>query len=396
MEKLSLAVFNTQPPHLYFGGVERRIIETAKRLQNEVYTTVYCGTKAGFKKPVRVEGVSLVPCFSTDAAFPLDNWFFNRTLSEAANAINADVYEAHAVSGYGFLRALRKRNSKAVFIQTVHGVLADEYVQAVRSGSLSFREKFANLLMWRLSRLEAKSARNADLIVTVSKYSSEKIVQYYDIEGSKIRVVPNGVDPQRFKPLQGFQKIKQQLGIGNKQCVLFVGRLIPRKGLQFLVEAAKYLIKERAETMFLIVGDGPLRNPLVSQLRKTGLLGNFMFLGDVSEEVLPVVYNCADVFVFPSIQEGLGIALLEAQATAKPVVAFNQGGVREAVLNEKTGLLVKRDSHELADALLRLLSDRDLSQRMGRMGRRFVSDNFSWKTCAERMLQVYREASSAI
>jgi phosphatidylinositol alpha-1,6-mannosyltransferase len=184
--------------------------------------------------------------------------------------------------------------------------------------------------------------------------------------------------------------------MGNKQCVLFVGRLIPRKGLQFLVEAAKYLIKERAETMFVIVGDGPLRNPLVSQLKKTGLSRNFMFLGDVSEDVLPAMYNYADVFVFPSIQEGLGIALLEAQATAKPVVAFNQGGVREAVLNEKTGLLVKRDSQELADALVRLLSDKDLSQRMGRMGRRFVSANFSWETCAERMLQVYREASSAI
>jgi glycosyltransferase involved in cell wall biosynthesis len=110
--------------------------------------------------------------------------------------------------------------------------------------------------------------------------------------------------------------------------------------------------------------------------------------------LLPSLYRCADVFAFPSIQEGLGIALLEAQATAKPVVAFNQSGVREAVKHGETGLLVKPDSDELADALLRLLSDTDLRERMGKEGRRFVSDNFSWEKCAERMLQVYHEAIS--
>ena len=158
------------------------------------------------KNPVRFDGINLVPCFSTDALFPVDNWFFNRTLSNAADAIKADVYEAHAVSGYGFLRALKKRKIKTPFIQTVHGVLADEYLQALRSGSLSFRAKLANLLMWQLSMLEAESARNADLTVTVSKYSSQKIVQLYGVEKAKIRIVPNGVDPQRFRPFEGCEK----------------------------------------------------------------------------------------------------------------------------------------------------------------------------------------------
>jgi glycosyltransferase involved in cell wall biosynthesis len=395
VNKLKLAVFNTQPPHLYFGGVERRIIETAKRLLGEVDATVYCGTKKGFRKPTRMDGVWLVPCFSTNSLFPVDNWFFNQTLSRNVNSIKADVYEAHAVSGYGFLKALRKQPCRKPFVQTVHGVLADEYVQAQRSGALSFREKLANLLMWRLSKLEGESARNADLVVAVSKYSSEKIVQFYDVEESKIRVVPNGVDIQRFKPADDCAKVKRQLGMGDKQCLLFVGRLIPRKGLHFLAEAAKRIVEERAETMFLIVGEGPVKNPMISHLKQAGLSDNFVFLGDASEDLLPSLYRCADVFAFPSIQEGLGIALLEAQATATPVVAFNQGGVREAVKHEKTGLLVEPDSDELADAILRLLSDQGLRERMGEEGRSFVSDNFSWKTCAERMLQVYHEAISA-
>ena len=395
MKKLSLAVFNTQPPHLYFGGVERRIVETAKRLSNKVDTTVYSGTKAGFRKPTSVNGVNIVPCFSTDAVFPVDNWFFNRTLAGAVDAIEADVYEAHTVSGYGFLNALRERGIKKPFIQTVHGVLADEYVQSFQGISSTFRAKLANLIMWRLSKIERKSAKNATLIVTVSKYSSEKAVQFYDVDKAKIRIVPNAVDTQRFKPSEGCETIKRQIGIDNKFCVLFVGRLIPRKGLLFLIEAARQVVKEFSETMFVVVGNGPLKNTLRAYLEKINLSGNFVFLGDVNESVLPAVYNCADVFALPSIQEGQGIALLEAQATAKPVVAFDVGGVHEAMLDKETGLLVKPDSRKLADSILKLLANRSLREKMGSKGRAFVSDNFSWDVCAQKMLQVYREASAA-
>jgi len=396
MKKLSLAVFNTQPPHLYFGGVERRIVETTKKIRNEVGTTVYSGTKSGFRKPVSVNGVTFVPCFSTDALFPMDNWFFNRTLSGAVDAIKADVYEAHAVSGYGFLRTLKKRNIKKPFVQTIHGVLADEYVQSFQGGSPTFQAKLANLMMWQLSRLEGESAKNATLIVTVSKYSSEKTVQFYDVDKTKIRIVPNGVAIQRFKPFEGCEKIKRQIGIDSKLCVLFVGRLIPRKGLPFLIEAAKRIVKEIKETIFVIVGDGPLKNHLMAYLEEINLSDHFVFLGDVNEKVLPALYNCADIFVLPSIQEGLGIVLLEAQATAKPVVAFDVGGVHEAMVDKETGLLVKPNSRELADAILKLLSSWSLREKMGVKGREFVSNNFSWDVCAQKMLQVYREALSTV
>jgi glycosyltransferase involved in cell wall biosynthesis len=392
VKKLNLAVFNTQPPHLYFGGVERRIVETAKRLLSKVDTRVYCGTKAVFKKTALVNGITFVPCFSTDALFPLDNWVFNKSISRATDAIKADVYEAHTVSGYGFLKALRKRNIMKPFIQTIHGVLADEYAQSFQGVSPTFRAKLANLIMWQLSKLEGESAKNATLIVTVSEYSSKKIVQFYDVDKTKIRIVPNGVDPQRFRPVEGGEKVKHSLGINNKQCVLFVGKLIPRKGLPFLIEAAKQIVKERSETAFVVVGSGPLKNHLIAYLEKVNLSDNFVFLGDVNEDVLPALYNCAEVFALPSIQEGQGIALLEAQATAKPVVAFDVGGVHEAMLDKETGLLIKPDSRELADVILRLLSNRSLRERMGRKGRVFVSSNFSWDVCAQRMLQVYREA----
>jgi glycosyltransferase involved in cell wall biosynthesis len=395
MGKFRLAVFNTQPPHLYFGGVERRIIETTKRLSSQADITVYSGTKAGFKKPTVIDGVSFVPCFSTDKVFPVDNWFFNRSLFKKAGEINADVYEAHLSSGYGLLKALKKQGSSKPFIHTVHGVLADEYEQARRNGYQSFRGGIANQFMRRLAKLEEETAKNAALIVTVSKHSLEKIQKYYHVDKAKVRVVPNGVDPEKFKPLGDREAVKRQFGLDDKPVVLFVGSLIPRKGLPFLVEAAKKIVKQQADTKFVIVGDGPLKSQLMSNLDKANLSGNFTFLSGLTEDALAAVYNCADVFVLPSIQEGQGIVLLEAQAAAKPVVAFDVGGVNEAVLDGETGLLVNRgNSDELADALLKLLSDESLREKMGARGRRFVMDNFTWDVCAERMLAVYREALS--
>jgi glycosyltransferase involved in cell wall biosynthesis len=395
MVKFRLAVFNTQPPHLYFGGVERRIIKTAKRLQTQADITVYSGTKAGFKKPVDINGVTFVPCYSTDKLFPLDNWFFNRSISKKASTINADVYEAHAVSGYGLLNALNKQGIKRPFVHTIHGVLADEYEQAHEIGYQSFRSKIANYFMHRLAKLEAETAKNATLIVTISKYSLEKIENYYGVDAAKVRIVPNGVDPEEFKPVAETDREggRRRLGLGSEPCVLFVGSLIPRKGLPFLVEAAKKIVKEHSETKFVIVGEGPLKSQLLSYLATANLSGNFKFLGNVKEDMLPALYNSADVFALPSIQEGQGIVLLEAQASAKPVVAFDVGGVNEAVRNGETGLLVKRgSSEELADAIMKLLSDKALREKMGANGRRFVTENFTWDICAQKMLNVYREA----
>lgn len=393
MEKFRLAVFNTQPPHLYFGGVERRIIETAKRLQNQADITVYSGTKAGFKQPETIDGVRLVPCYSTDRIFPLDNWSFNRSIAKKASAIDADVYEAHAVSGYGLLNALNKRGIKKPFVHTIHGVLADEYEQARENEYQSFRSRIANYFMHRLAKLEGETAKNAKLIVTISKYSLEKIQNHYGVDAAKVRIVPNGVDPEKFKPLEDQEAIKRQFGLGNEPCVLFVGSLIPRKGLPFLVEAAEKIVKKYSETKFVIVGEGPSKNQLLSNLATANLSGNFTLLGNVKEDMLPAVYNCADVFALPSIQEGQGIVLLEAQASAKPVVAFDVGGVNEAIRNGETGLLIKRESsEELADALLKLLSDKALREKMGANGRRFVTENFTWDICAQKMLNVYREA----
>ncbi|MCW4023191.1 MAG: glycosyltransferase family 4 protein [archaeon] len=391
--KLKLAVFNTQPPHLYFGGVERRILETAKQLADKVDTTIYSGTKNGFKEPTTVDATTIIPCDSTDKVFPLDNWSFNRSLSKMVNKIDFDLYEAHAVSGYGFLNALRKHKITKPFIQTVHGVLADEYLQSTKTVSPSMKIKLSNFFMKRLGQIEKKAAQKATLVVTVSRYSVQKIVELYGVDEKKIRTVPNGVDLQRFKPDNDCEDAKKLVGDNNEHVVLFVGNLIPRKGLHFLVEAAKKVIKDNNKTKFVVVGDGPLKNSLISFAQQQDVFDNFAFLGKVSDSVLPQLYRYADLFVSPSVQEGQGITFLEAQASGTPVVAFNVSAITEVVKHKQTGLLVEPNNQLLGDAISELLSNDALREKMGKSGREFVSNNFSWGICAQKLFEVYCEAT---
>ena len=119
-------------------------------------------------------------------------------------------------------------------------------------------------------------------------------------------------------------------------------------------------------------------------------MSNFKFLGNVKDDLLSSVYDCCDVFVLPSIQEGQGIVLLEAQASGKPVVAFDVGGVDEAVRNNETGLLVEKGNCDaLADGLLKFLLDKSLREKIGAKGREFVMENFTWDISAQKMLKVY-------
>jgi|WetSurMetagenome_2_1015567.scaffolds.fasta_scaffold26778_2 glycogen synthase len=392
MDRFRLAIFDTQPPHLYFGGVERRIIETTKRLSRQANITVYSGTKSGFKQPTEINGVKLIPCHSTDRLYPLDNWAFNRSLTKTSGIFNADIYEAHNVSGYGFPTQLAKRNLRKPFVHVIHGPLQDEYLKALKNENQSSKDRLANMFMRYLAGLEKKTAQKATLMVAVSKYSMGRILEHYNVDNGKIRVVPNGVNPERFKQSPDKAAAKAEFGLKNEPCVLFVGNLIPRKGLPFLVKAAEKIFKEQAQTRFLIAGEGSLKTQLQTSLQKANLAENFRFLGKISEGQLPMLYGCADVFALPSIQEGQGIVLLEAQASEVPVVAFDVGGVNEAVRNGETGFLAKLgNTDEFADAILKLLSDGALREKMGANGRKFVVDNFTWDICAEKMHKIYLE-----
>jgi len=201
-------------------------------------------------------------------------------------------------------------------------------------------------------------------------------------------IIPPGTDPVRFSP-------PPQEPPGPPT-LLTVGRLVPRKGVDTVLQALPLLLSEFPRLRYLIVGDGPDRPRLEALARDLGIASAVEFSGRVPDEALPQVYQRTHLFVMPVREEqegisieGFGIAYLEASASGLPVIAGRSGGAAEAVRDGVTGIVVPPDDlGALADALLRLLHDPELRRRMGQAGRRWVEEEMNWDRAAHQMQAV--------
>ena len=205
---------------------------------------------------------------------------------------------------------------------------------------------------------------------------------------SKIKVVANGVD-RRFQPADR-RVMRERLGLPDGEfIVLFVGLLVPVKGVDLLVGALAELVDPKP--LCLLIGDGPERPELERQAAELGVGERLRFVGCRSSDEIPTWMGAADILVLPSRSEGRPNVVLEAQACGLPVVATRVGGTPELVCDGKTGLLVEsEDVAGLADALQRLRIDRGLREALGRAGRE-QADGMTWAVSAEKMAAIYRD-----
>jgi glycosyltransferase involved in cell wall biosynthesis len=187
-------------------------------------------------------------------------------------------------------------------------------------------------------------------------------------------VIYNGLDLDRFAPFNGGGKVAGQRRDGR--LVITVGRLVPQKNLDLFLEAARLVANKKAGVRFLIVGDGPCREPLERYASRIGLDGKVSFLGERAD--VPQLLQAADVFWLTSAWEGLPNVLLEAMACGKPVVTRDVGACREAVDHGVNGYLVPtRDSERFAEHTLTLLANPDRASEMGEAARKTVEKRFS-------------------
>ena len=205
----------------------------------------------------------------------------------------------------------------------------------------------------------------------------------------KVKVVYNGADPVRFQGLPTKLEVRRALGIPSDEIVLTtVASLTPQKGHETLLQALKYVVAEHPDVLSVLVGDGGLREELQTLCAKLRLSDHVLFMG--KRDDVPNILAASDIFVLPSLWEGLGLAVIEAWMVGLPVVVSQVDGLTEIVHEGENGFLVPPNSpKELAERLLRLVEDRQLAIHIGRRGQEIALQRFTIQESTHQIMNIY-------
>jgi glycosyltransferase involved in cell wall biosynthesis len=238
-------------------------------------------------------------------------------------------------------------------------------------------------LIFRLLRVQ---------IVAVSEHIKKTLVECYGMEPHRVRVIANGANLERFRPVDStvVGEIRNELGVPrDTSLVVCASNLRPEKGVSDLLAAAEKVVADKPDTLFVVIGDGPLSERLRQEAAKRGIERYVRFTGVRSD--VHRFMAAADVVVVPSLQEAAGLAVIEGMAAGRPVVATRVGGIPEYLVDDVTGILVEPHAPEqLAGALLRLLRAPAEAAAMGKAGRARAEACFSverWVRETERLYE---------
>lgn len=375
------AIFTWEyPPNVYGGaGVHAKYLTAslAKHIPVEVRTV-----DEGL--PVEVPGIqvrryrpTLRGVGSPDSGLRKALEVLSFNVNMVSDPVEAEVVHTHTWYT-NFAGALAKRLYGCKLVATVHSL------EPLRPWKREQLGAGYELSSW----MEKEGLEACDAVVAVSQDMKRDILKCYDIPSSRVTVIHNGVDPQKYRPGDGSMSVSN-FGI-RTPFVLYVGRLSRQKGVFDLLDAMDYV----PENTTLVLVTGKPDTPQIEEELRRALadLGHTMWIPEMLEDPdLVGLYNEAAVFACPSIYEPFGIINLEAMACETPVVATRVGGIKEVVVDKETGLLVPPgDPVRLGKAITRLLEDRALARRMGKNGRRRVLQHFTWDRIAERTLALYR------
>lgn len=291
----------------------------------------------------------------------------------------------------GFIR------TKSIDLVHAHGYKADLYAYTAARGTgvpvlatchnwpdktlaLRFYEFLDHIVLKRFPR-----------VVAVSEGVAQSL-RRFGMPEDRISMIGNGIELDAFASAQ--PTLVEEIGKRDRLVVGMVGRLVPAKGADYLLRAAREILQSFPKTLWVFIGEGPERGNLERLARDLGIEANVIFAGQRQD--MPGVYASLDLLVLPSLTEGMPMTILEAMAARKPVVATRVGAVPRIVIPERTGLLTApANIEDLRDALARLLADAELRRRMGQQGHALVREHYSAESMAENYLHLYQSLLAA-
>jgi glycosyltransferase involved in cell wall biosynthesis len=307
--------------------------------------------------------------------------------------LGAQLQDPHVISL--FRRAIRQlRQDRVQIVHTylsfanIVGALTAAFARVpvllVSKRSLDrYEKKLEAWSHWAVNRFADRVVANADAV-------KDFVIETEGCPADKIIVIPNGINDE-FVANDARDKERAALGLGPRDRVVgTLGRLAWKKGQEYFLSAAAEILKEEPRVTFVLVGDGPLRAQLEEQARALGIAARVKFLGQRLDS--QTVISLFDIFVLPSVIEGMPNALLEAMALEKPVVVTNAGGNAEVVQDGTTGFVVPtRQPTAMAQRILQLLRHEALAQGFAAAARRSVRQQYSFHQTLQAMETLYED-----
>jgi glycosyltransferase involved in cell wall biosynthesis len=310
--------------------------------------------------------------------------------------IETHVLDIGGMFDFGWVRrACRLVRSERISLIHAHEFTGNTYGSLVAKlvgvplvatvhGKSYYSEQFKRRLAYRV-------VSRVGTMVAVSEDLKRFVTDSVGVPAERIKVIYNG--QEILLPVRGGETARLRCELGmeeDEQVVGVVGSLYPVKGHKYLLAAIPHVLNAHPRTKFLIVGRGDVETSLKDAVKRTGLEKQVRFLG--FREDVATLLSLMDIFVLPSLSEGLSIALLEAMAAGKPVVATNVGGNPELVVDGETGYSVPpRDADALATKLRSLLVDKCRAKKLGENGRKRVQQKFSLQAMADNYQRLYEE-----
>lgn len=227
-------------------------------------------------------------------------------------------------------------------------------------------------------------------VIVCSHYMHHEVRRLFNLPEDKLDVIPNGIEYRKFDFEFDRMPFRRRFALDHEKLVMFVGRMVPEKGAQVLIEAAPTVLAQFPDAKFVVVGRGGFQEELRHRVAQLGLGSKVMFPGYVDDDTLLRIYKSADCAVFPSLYEPFGIVALEGMAARLPTVVSDAGGLAEIVEHQVSGITTYTgNADSLAWGILEVLRNPEHAHQMGQAAFRRVEEVFNWPAIARQTGQVY-------